>query len=59
MGAMANLAIGDAAPDFALVIDPRGKITRVFAPVKVDGHSDAVLEAVAGAGAKTKAKTTR
>ena len=41
------------------VIDPRGKIARVFAPVKVDGHSDAVLEAVAGTGSKAKAKTTR
>jgi peroxiredoxin Q/BCP len=27
------------------VIDGKGKITRVFSPVKVDGHADEVLEA--------------
>lgn len=28
------------------VIDPKGRISRVFAPVKVKGHADAVLEAL-------------
>lgn len=28
------------------VIDAKGKIARVFSPVKVDGHAEAVLEAV-------------
>ncbi len=29
------------------VIGPDGKIAKVFSPVKVDGHADAVLAAVA------------
>jgi peroxiredoxin Q/BCP len=28
------------------VIDPAGKIAKIFSPVKVDGHADEVLEAV-------------
>jgi peroxiredoxin Q/BCP len=29
-----------------LVIDADGKVRRIFPRVKVDGHSDAVLEAI-------------
>jgi peroxiredoxin Q/BCP len=29
------------------IVDPAGKIARVFPKVKVDGHADAVLEAIA------------
>jgi peroxiredoxin Q/BCP len=29
------------------VIDPAGRIAKVFPKVKVDGHADAVLEALA------------
>ena len=29
------------------IVDPSGKIAKIFSPVKVDGHVDAVLEALA------------
>jgi peroxiredoxin Q/BCP len=36
------------------VIGPDGKIARVFSPVKVDGHADAVLDALGAPAAKAK-----
>ncbi len=45
------------------IIGPDGKVSRVFGSVKVDGHADKVLEALAGlalpaAGVKSKPKKT-
>ena len=36
------------------VVDPSGRIARVFPKVKVDGHDEAVLEALRGEGAQKK-----
>jgi peroxiredoxin Q/BCP len=34
------------------VIDPQGRIARIFPKVHIEGHTDAVLEAVKAAGGK-------
>ncbi len=40
------------------VIDAKGVVAKVFPSVKVDGHADAVLAAIAGGGQKLAAKKT-
>jgi peroxiredoxin Q/BCP len=41
------------------IVDPKGKIARVFPSVKVDGHAEKVLEAIAALNAGAPAKPPR